>query len=69
MRLILEAGTDCRRENFLISNKVAVIILDKYGNANFHDIVDASITILVWYNNGHFIAYWEVFMAAISTSL
>ena len=39
MRLILEAGTNYRRENLLISNKVAVIILDEYGNASFRDIM------------------------------
>ena len=39
MRLILEAGTNYRRENLLISNKVAVIILDEYGNTYFRDIM------------------------------
>ena len=39
MRLILEASTDWRRENLLISNKVAVIILDEYSDASFHNIV------------------------------
>ena len=39
MRLILETSINRRCENLLISNKVAVIILDKYGNASFHNIV------------------------------
>ena len=39
MRLILEASTNCCRENLLISNKVAVIIPDEYGNAYFRDIM------------------------------
>ena len=39
MRLILEAGANYRRKNLLISNKVAVIILDKYGNASFRNIM------------------------------
>jgi len=42
MRLILEAGIDRRHENLSISNEVAVIILDKYGDASFHDIVLAE---------------------------
>jgi len=39
MRLILEASTNRRRENLLISNKVAVIIPDKYGNTSFRNII------------------------------
>ena len=39
MRLILEAGANCRCENLLISNKVAVIIPDEHSNAGFRDIV------------------------------
>ena len=39
MWLILKANTNYRRENLLTSNKVAVIILNKYSNANFRDIV------------------------------
>ena len=39
MRLILEAGANWRYKNLLISNKVAVIILDEYGDASFRDIV------------------------------
>ena len=39
MRLILEASPNYRRENLLISDKVAVIIPDEYGNACFRDIV------------------------------
>ena len=39
MRLILEAGANCCCENLLMSNKVAVIILDEYGNASFRDIM------------------------------
>ena len=39
MRLILEASINCRRKNLLISNKVAVIILNKYSDAGFCNIV------------------------------
>ena len=39
MRLILEASANYRRENLLISNEVAVIILDEYGNAYFRNIM------------------------------
>ena len=39
MWLILEVNINWRRNNFLISNKVAVIILDKYGNTYFRDII------------------------------
>jgi len=39
MRLILEASTNRRYKNLLISNKVAVIILDEYGNASFYNIM------------------------------
>ena len=39
MRLILETSTNRHRKNLLISNKVAVIILDKYGNTSFRDII------------------------------
>jgi hypothetical protein len=39
MRLILEAGANWRCKNLLISNKVAVIILDEYSNASFRDII------------------------------
>ena len=42
MQLILEAGADCRRENLLTSDEVAVIIPDEYGNASFRDIVLAE---------------------------
>ena len=42
MRLILEAGANYCRENLLISNKVAVIIPDEYGNAYFRDIILAE---------------------------
>ena len=42
MRLILEANTDWRYKNLLISNKVAVIILDKYSDANFYNIILAE---------------------------
>ena len=34
-----------------------------------HDIAEASITVLIWYNNGHLITRWEVLVAPISTSL
>jgi len=39
MRLILKAGANCRYMNLLTSNKVAVIILDKYSNTSFRDIM------------------------------
>jgi len=39
MRLILEASTNNYRENLLISDKVAVIIPDKYSNISFRDII------------------------------
>jgi hypothetical protein len=39
MWLILKASTNQRHKNLPTSNKVAVIILDKYSNANFCDII------------------------------
>ena len=39
MQLILEASANYRRKNLLTSNEVAVIILDKYGNTYFYDII------------------------------
>ena len=42
MRLILEASTNYYHKNLLISNKVAIIILNKYSNANFRNIVLAE---------------------------
>jgi len=39
MRLILEASANCCCKNLLISNKVAVIIPDEYGNTTFRNIV------------------------------
>ena len=42
MRLILEVNTNCRCKNLLINNKVAVIILDKYIDASFCDIILAE---------------------------
>ena len=39
MRLILKANVDCYCENLLISNKVAVIIPNKYSGVTFHNIV------------------------------
>ena len=42
MRLILEAGANCHHKNLPTSNKVAVIILDKYSNASFRDIILAE---------------------------
>ena len=39
MRLILEASTNRRYKNLLISDKVAIIILNKYNDAGFRDIV------------------------------
>jgi hypothetical protein len=42
MRLILKANINQYRENLLISNKVAVIILNKYNNTSFRDIILAE---------------------------
>jgi hypothetical protein len=39
MRLILEASANRYYKNLLISNEVAVIILDKYSNASFRNIM------------------------------
>jgi len=39
MWLILEAGRNRRRENLLISDKVAITIPDKYIDTSFRDIV------------------------------
>ena len=39
MRLILKANTNYRYKNLLISNKVAIIISDKYGNTDFYNII------------------------------
>ena len=39
MRLILEASTNYCYKNLLINNKVAVIILNKYGDACFRNII------------------------------
>ena len=39
MRLILKAGANYCRKNLLISDKVAVIIVDKYGDFSFYNIV------------------------------
>ena len=39
MQLILEAGANYRCKNLLISDKVAVIIPDEYGNASFRNIM------------------------------
>jgi hypothetical protein len=39
MRLILKANVNRRYKNLLTSNKVAVIILDKYGDASFRNII------------------------------
>ena len=39
MQLILKASTNYRRKNLLISNKVAVIILDEYSNTYFYNII------------------------------
>ena len=39
MRLILETSINCRRRNLLISNEVAVIILDEYNDAGFYNII------------------------------
>ena len=44
MRLILKANTNWYHKNLLISNKVAIIILDKYNNASFRDIVFLKYT-------------------------
>ena len=42
MQLILKTGTDCYYQNLLMSNKVAIIIPDKYSNATFCDIMLAE---------------------------
>jgi hypothetical protein len=39
MRLILESGANCRRENLLTSNKVIAFILNEYINASRRDLV------------------------------
>jgi len=39
MWLILEASANYYYKNFLISDKVAVIILDEYSDASFRDIM------------------------------
>jgi hypothetical protein len=39
MRLILEAGADWRYKNLPTNNKVAVIILNKYSDISFHNII------------------------------
>ena len=39
MQLILEASADRHYKNLLTSNKVAIIIPDKYSNAGFRNIV------------------------------
>jgi hypothetical protein len=39
MRLILEAGANYCRKNLLTSDKVAIIILDKYSNTSFRNII------------------------------
>jgi hypothetical protein len=44
MRLILEASTDWRHKNLLISDKVAVIILNKYNNTGFRNIIFVEYT-------------------------
>ena len=42
MGFILKTSTNYHRENPPISNKVAIIILNKYSNASFCDIVLAE---------------------------
>ena len=44
LRLIIETGAERRRENLPISNEIALIIPDKYGEAGFRDIVLAKRT-------------------------
>jgi hypothetical protein len=39
MRLILESGANCRRENLLTSNKGIAFILNEYINASRRDLV------------------------------
>ena len=46
MRLILEVNTNWRYKNLLISNKVAIIILNKYNDAGFYNIVFIKYTTL-----------------------
>ena len=46
MWLILKANINWRHKNLLISDKVAVIILDKYNDVSFRDIVLIEYTML-----------------------
>ena len=39
MRLILKTSANWQRKNLLISNKIAIIILNKYSNAGFYNII------------------------------
>ena len=39
MKLVMETGANWRRENLLISNEVALIVLNKYEGACFRDIL------------------------------
>ena len=39
MRLVLEESADRRRENLLTSDEVTVIILNKYSDPSYRDIV------------------------------
>ena len=40
MWFILKANTNYYRKNLPISNKVAIIILDKYSNTNFYKLIE-----------------------------
>ena len=39
MRLVLKEGADYCCKNLPTSNKVAIIILDKYSNLSYYDII------------------------------
>jgi hypothetical protein len=47
MRLIIESGANCYYKNLLTSNKVIALILDKYINASYCDLV------LIIYKRGY----------------
>ena len=39
MRLVIKTGANCRRENLLTSDKIAIILPDKYKEASKRDII------------------------------
>lgn len=42
MRLVMESGADRRRENLSVSNEIALIIPDEYGEPGCRDLVVAT---------------------------